>query len=159
VHAPVRSPDEIGSGAGPQRHGRRLRDKIRDLEQEQAKATAILDGMVEGVLAVDGHNLIVLMNERARAMFALGPSPVAGRPFLEVIRNVDLHEVLRQTRIGDGVTRSYAVHPLARGGQRRVPGPGPRGGRGDGPHDVTDAAAEQVRRSSSPTFPTRCVRR
>ena len=30
---------------------------------------------------------------------------MAGRPFLEVIRNVDLHEVLRQTRIGDAVTR------------------------------------------------------
>ena len=58
--------------------------------------------MVEGVIAVDGHNLIVLMNERARTMFALSPSPVAGRPFLEVIRNVDLHEVLRHSRVGEG---------------------------------------------------------
>ncbi len=106
VHAPVRSPDEIGSlGRALNVMAGRLRDKIRDLEQEQAKATAILDGMVEGVIAVDGHNLIVLMNERARAMFALGANPVAGRPFLEVIRNVDLHEVLRQSRVGDGVTR------------------------------------------------------
>jgi two-component system phosphate regulon sensor histidine kinase PhoR len=104
VHAPVRSPDEIGSlGRALNVMAGRLRDKIRDLEQEQAKATAILDGMVEGVIAVDGHNLIVLMNERARAMFALGPNPVARRPFLEVIRNVDLHEVLRQSRAGDGV--------------------------------------------------------
>jgi two-component system phosphate regulon sensor histidine kinase PhoR len=106
VHAPVRSSDEIGSlGRALNAMGERLRDKIRDLEQERAKATAILDGMVEGVLAVDGHNAIVLMNERARALFALGASPVAGRPFLEVIRNVDLHEVLRQTRTGDEVTR------------------------------------------------------
>ncbi len=106
VHAPVRSPDEIGSlGRALNVMADRLRDKIRDLEQEQAKATAILDGMVEGVIAVDGHNAIVLMNERARAMFALGPRAVAGRPFLEVIRNVDLHEVLRQSRIGDAVTR------------------------------------------------------
>ena len=106
VQVPVRSPDEIGSlGRALNVMAGRLRDKIRDLEQEQAKATAILDGMVEGVIAVDGHNQIALMNERVRAMFALGPSPVTGRPFLEVIRNVDLHEVLRQTRIGDGVTR------------------------------------------------------
>jgi two-component system phosphate regulon sensor histidine kinase PhoR len=106
VHAPVRSPDEIGAlGQALNVMAGRLRDKIRDLEQEQAKATAILDGMVEGVVAVDGHNLIVLMNERARAMFALGANPVARRPFLEVIRNVDLHEVLRQSRVGDGVTR------------------------------------------------------
>jgi two-component system phosphate regulon sensor histidine kinase PhoR len=106
MRAPVRSPDEIGSlGRALNGMADRLRDKIRDLEQEQAKATAILDGMVEGVIAVDGHNLVVLMNERARAMFALGPSPVAGRPFLEVIRNVDLHEVLRQTRREEGVAR------------------------------------------------------
>jgi two-component system phosphate regulon sensor histidine kinase PhoR len=106
AHAPVRSPDEIGAlGRALNVMGGRLRDKIRDLEQEQAKATAILDGMVEGVIAVDGHNQVVLMNERARAMFALGASPVAGRPFLEVIRNVDLHEVLRQSRLGDAVAR------------------------------------------------------
>ena len=106
VHAPVRSPDEIGAlGRALNVMAGRLRDKIRDLEQEQAKATAILDGMVEGVIAVDGRNLILLMNERARTIFALSPTPVAGRPFLEVIRNADLHEVLRQSRIEDGVSR------------------------------------------------------
>jgi len=106
VHAPVRSPDEIGAlGRALNVMAGRLRDKIRDLEQEQAKATAILDGMVEGVIAVDGRNLILLMNERARTIFALAPTPVAGRPFLEVIRNADLHEVLRQSRTEDGVSR------------------------------------------------------
>jgi two-component system phosphate regulon sensor histidine kinase PhoR len=106
VHAPVRSPDEIGAlGRALNVMAGRLRDKIRDLEQEQAKATAILDGMVEGVIAVDGRNLILLMNERARTIFALSPTPVAGRPFLEVIRNADLHEVLRQSRTEDGVSR------------------------------------------------------
>jgi two-component system phosphate regulon sensor histidine kinase PhoR len=106
VQVPVRSPDEIGAlGRALNVMASRLRDKIRDLEQEQAKATAILDGMVEGVIAVDGHNLILLMNERARAMFALGPAQAAGRPFLEVIRNADLHEVLRQSRAEDGLSR------------------------------------------------------
>jgi two-component system phosphate regulon sensor histidine kinase PhoR len=106
VHAPVRSPDEIGAlGRALNVMAGRLRDRIRALEGEQAKATAILDGMVEGVIAVDGRNLILLMNERARVIFALGPAPVAGRPFLEVIRNADLHEVLRQSRTEDGVSR------------------------------------------------------
>jgi two-component system phosphate regulon sensor histidine kinase PhoR len=105
VHAPVRSPDEIGAlGRALNGMASRLRDKIRDLEQEQAKATAILDGMVEGVIAVDGRNLILLMNERARAIFALGPEQAAGRPFLEVIRNADLHEVLRASRAEGGVS-------------------------------------------------------
>lgn len=105
VHAPVRSPDEIGAlGRALNVMASRLRNKIRDLEQEQAKATAILDGMVEGVIAVDGHSAILFMNERARAMFALGPAPAVGKPFLEIIRNADLHEVLRAARASDGLT-------------------------------------------------------
>ena len=44
----------------------RLREKIQDLEQEQAKINAMLDAMVEGVIAVDGHEHVLLMNEQAR---------------------------------------------------------------------------------------------
>src|SRR5262249_29712933 len=76
----------------------RLREKIEDVEQEQAKVTAILDGMVEGVIAVDSHERIVLMNERARAIFNLGAARVERKPFLEVIRNAELHEVFRASR-------------------------------------------------------------
>jgi two-component system phosphate regulon sensor histidine kinase PhoR len=104
VRAPVRSPDEIGAlGRALNRMALRLREKIDDLQQEQAKVGAILDGMVEGVLAVDGHDHVVLMNERARAMFGLPAGRGDGRPFLEVIRNLDLHQVLRQARAaGEG---------------------------------------------------------
>jgi two-component system phosphate regulon sensor histidine kinase PhoR len=105
VRAPVRSPDEIGAlGRALNLMASRLRDKIEDLEREQAKATAILDGMVEGVVAVDGHDGILLMNERARAIFGLGTGRGEGRPFLEVIRNADLHRVFRESReAGEGV--------------------------------------------------------
>ena len=73
VRAPVRSADEIGAlGRALNVMALRLREKIQDLEPERAKATAILDGMVEGVIAVDGQERILLMNERARAMFGLG---------------------------------------------------------------------------------------
>ena len=106
IHAPVRSPDEIGSlGRALNALARSLRDKIRDLEGEKARVTAILDGMVEGVIAVDGHDAIVLLNERARAMFGLLTHGTPQRPFLEVIRNADLHDVLRQSRADEGVIR------------------------------------------------------
>jgi two-component system phosphate regulon sensor histidine kinase PhoR len=102
VRAPTRSTDEIGMlGRSLNVLAARLREKIEDLEQEQAKVTAILDGMVEGVIAVDGHEHIVLMNERARAIFNLGAVRAERKPFLEVIRNADLHEVFRQSRGGD----------------------------------------------------------
>ena len=102
VRAPTRSTDEIGTlGRSLNVLAARLREKIEDLEQEQAKVTAILDGMVEGVIAVDGHEHIVLMNERARAIFNLGAVRAERKPFLEVIRNAELHEVFRQSRGGD----------------------------------------------------------
>jgi two-component system, OmpR family, phosphate regulon sensor histidine kinase PhoR len=99
VAAPVRSVDEIGAlGRALNVMAGRLRAKIRDLEQEQAKATAILDGMVEGVVAVDGHDAILLMNESARAIFQLDRGRGEHKPFLEVLRNADLHAILRESR-------------------------------------------------------------
>jgi two-component system, OmpR family, phosphate regulon sensor histidine kinase PhoR len=102
VRAAARSPDEIGVlGRSLNVMAARLREKIQDLAQEQAKVTAILDAMVEGVIAVDGHDHVLLMNERARAMFGLGPDRGERRLFLEVIRNADLHELLRESRKGE----------------------------------------------------------
>src|SRR5205807_7175166 len=64
VRAPIRSPDEIGAlGRALNGLAARLREKVHDLGHEQAKATAILDGMIEGVIAVDGRDIILLMNE------------------------------------------------------------------------------------------------
>jgi two-component system phosphate regulon sensor histidine kinase PhoR len=99
VRAPARSVDEIGAlGRALNVMLARLKEKIGDLEQERAKARAILDGMVEGVIAVDAHESIMLMNERARAMFGVGAGRGEGKPFLEVIRNAELHEVFRASR-------------------------------------------------------------
>jgi two-component system phosphate regulon sensor histidine kinase PhoR len=99
VRAPARSPDEIGTlGRSLNVMAGRLREKIGDLEREQAKATAVLDAMVEGVIATDGHDHIILINERARGTFGLGPARVERRPLLEVVRNVNLHDVLVASR-------------------------------------------------------------
>jgi two-component system phosphate regulon sensor histidine kinase PhoR len=101
VRAPSRSTDEIGTlGRSLNVLAARLREKVQDLEQERAKVTAILDGMVEGVVAVDGHEHVLVMNERARAIFGLGAMRGERKPFLEVIRNVELHELFRDSRAG-----------------------------------------------------------
>jgi len=113
VRASVRSPDEIGTlGRSLNVMAGRLREKIDDLEREQAKATAILDAMVEGVIATDGHDHIILMNERARGIFGLGQTRVERRPLLEVIRNVDLHGLLSESRAaadGEVVSREIKL--------------------------------------------------
>jgi two-component system phosphate regulon sensor histidine kinase PhoR len=98
LRAPVRSVDEIGAlGNALNVMAVRLRDKIEDLENERAKVGAILDAMVEGVVAVDGRDEIILMNERALSLLGLRDRGL-GKPLLEVIRNTDLHEVVRATR-------------------------------------------------------------
>jgi len=117
VRAPVRSTDEVGAlGRALNVMVLRLREQIANLEAERAKATAILDGMVEGVIAVDGQESILLMNERARAMFGVGRGRGEGKPFLEVIRNADLHEIFRSGRTAGDVFRRELrlVHPVDR---------------------------------------------
>jgi len=111
VRASVRSPDEIGTlGRSLNVMAGRLREKIGDLEREQAKATAVLDAMVEGVIATDGHDHIILINERARVLFGLGRARAERLPLLEVIRNVDLHDVLGESRlVADGAVVSREI--------------------------------------------------
>ncbi len=101
ARAPVRSTDEIaGLGRALNLMATRLRDKIQDLEHEHARLNAIVDSMIEGVIAVDGRDSVVLMNERARAMFGVDEARGAARPLLEVVRNRDLHDLLRESRGG-----------------------------------------------------------
>jgi two-component system phosphate regulon sensor histidine kinase PhoR len=121
VRAPIRSPDEIGAlGRALNGLAARLREKIHDLRHEQAKATAILDGMIEGVIAVDARDVILLLNERARAMFGLDATRGEGKPFLEVIRNSELHEAFREARAaGEGSVSNREVR-LANPVNRRV---------------------------------------
>src|SRR5881296_3751381 len=121
LRAPVRSPDEIGSlGRALNAMAARLREKLQDLEQEQAKATAILDGMVEGVIAVDHRDTILFMNERARAIFGLGAIRGERKPFLEVIRNADLHAIFRESRAaGEGAVSRHELR-LASPVERRL---------------------------------------
>ncbi|MBI2158691.1 MAG: HAMP domain-containing protein [Candidatus Rokubacteria bacterium] len=121
ARASVRSPDEIGAlGRALNALAARLRDRVQDLEQERAKATAILDAMVEGVIAVDGRDSVVLLNERVRVMFGLGPARGEGKPFLEAIRNVDLREILHESRAaGEGAVSRRELR-LAGPVERRV---------------------------------------
>jgi two-component system phosphate regulon sensor histidine kinase PhoR len=119
ARAPTRSPDEIGRlGRALNVMSARLRGKIDDLEHEQARISAMLDGMVEGVIAVDVHDQIVAMNGPARALFEVMRGRGDGKPLLEVIRNADLHALLGQVRRGE-------THAVVRR-EFRVPGAPPR---------------------------------
>ena len=98
-------PDELGEvarvlDASVQELGRRLDELTRD----RARLDAILSGMVEGVLVLDGHGRIQLANRAARSMLRMDDSSI-GRPYVEVIRHPEIAEQLG-TALRGGDVRS-----------------------------------------------------
>ena len=63
----------------------RLARQLNDLETERARMAAILSGMVEGVLVVDGEGRLRLVNDAARRMLNL-ESNLLGRHYVEAVR-------------------------------------------------------------------------
>ncbi|HSE95727.1 MAG TPA: ATP-binding protein [Methylomirabilota bacterium] len=93
--APGSGRDEIAELAHAlNRMSEALREKIESLEGERARVAAILDSMVEGVIAVDARGRVLLMNPGSRAIFSLGPEPPEGRPLLEVVRQKELLDLV-----------------------------------------------------------------
>ncbi|MEK6543155.1 MAG: ATP-binding protein, partial [Elusimicrobiota bacterium] len=64
---------------------------------ERARYSAILANMTEAVVAVDSRNHILFINEALAALFAVPASGIDGLPFLQVIRNGQLDDLLRST--------------------------------------------------------------
>ena len=82
--------DELGTVA------RVLDDSFREIatrahqrETEGARMAAILGGMIEGVLVVNDHGRLQLLNEAARRMLRVREAP-EGRHYLEIVRHPDV---------------------------------------------------------------------
>ena len=63
----------------------RMSRRVTELETERARMAAILSGMVEGVLVVDGEGRLRLVNDAARRMLNL-ESDLVGRHYVEAVR-------------------------------------------------------------------------
>jgi two-component system, OmpR family, phosphate regulon sensor histidine kinase PhoR len=62
-----------------------LARRLGELETDRARMAAVLSGMVEGVLAVDGDGRLRLANDAARRMLKLD-SDLLGRHYVEAVR-------------------------------------------------------------------------
>ena len=71
----------------------RSQDRIRALESERSKVSAILDSMVEGVIALDHQNRVMVMNPAARRILGVASETVQNKQLLEVIRNRQLADL------------------------------------------------------------------
>ena len=99
-----------------------LRQRMDNTLRQRNEMEAVLASMVEGVIAVDMEERIISMNQAAAQMFACNPSAAQGRTIQEVVRNVVLHEFVRNTLSSQRpVEKDIVLHT---GGERFIDGHG-----------------------------------
>ncbi len=92
----VEGEDELGLlAANLNEMAGQLSEKIDAITREKATLEAVLGGMVEGVLVTDYGGRVILANRRLRETFGIKKEDALGRPFLEVIRNSGLSDLVR----------------------------------------------------------------
>jgi len=89
------SDDEVGALASAlNAAGAAIERVVGDLRQERAQLEALLNASSDATVAIDSDGTVVYLNEAARQMFSLPGVDGAGRPFIEVVRDHDLNDVL-----------------------------------------------------------------
>jgi two-component system, OmpR family, phosphate regulon sensor histidine kinase PhoR len=71
--------------------------QFAQLDEDRQQLRAVLSGMVEGVIAIDGEQNILFANERAGQMWDFGTRSAAGRKLWEVVRQRDVLELVQTT--------------------------------------------------------------
>jgi two-component system phosphate regulon sensor histidine kinase PhoR len=129
---------------------REIGRRATDLASDRARMEAILAGMIEGVLVVNDHGRVQLVNGAARRMLRLQAAP-EGRHYMEIVRLPDiaaqLGTALRGTQ-ADGIELTLPHEPeliiIARTGPIVSPG---AAGAVLVMHDITDLRrADRIRR-------------
>jgi two-component system phosphate regulon sensor histidine kinase PhoR len=78
----------------------RMRSKIDDLEDERRKMYTVLEEMTDGVVIVDSHGRVSMINPAAEAMFAVTQEKTLGKTLAEGFRQhllVELWEHCKET--------------------------------------------------------------
>lgn len=111
------SADEIGELAVTlNKMAQDIEDKIRQIETQNQKLTAILNSMIEGVIVVDKAGYIVSINHTIEKIFDVSEKDALGKLFLETVRNNDISEAIsRVLREGNSVSAELnLVFPVRR---------------------------------------------
>ena len=74
-----------------------LEERIQAVVQQRNESEAVLSSMVEGVVALDGEERILHHNAAAAKLLKGHADVLQGRSIQEVMRNRDLHEMVRST--------------------------------------------------------------
>ncbi|HLJ12698.1 MAG TPA: ATP-binding protein [Planctomycetaceae bacterium] len=69
-----------------------LKSRVSDLEASRNQLRTVLNSMVEGVIAVDSDQRVLLVNEAACRLFPIQEASAAGRPLWEQVRSPQLQQ-------------------------------------------------------------------
>lgn len=91
----VSSRDEIGGLAGTlNKMSKQIEDHMAALAEQRDQFEAVLDGMTEAVIALDGNGYVTLINRAGSMLLGVSGQP-AGKMLLEVVRLPALHDIAR----------------------------------------------------------------
>ena len=88
-----------------------LREKIATLDSERGRLSAIMDGMVDGVLIVDGEGMVRMANPSALRLLGGGSRAIAGASPVQAMRDHRLVAVWQRSReLGQMVTEEVELN-------------------------------------------------
>ncbi|MDP1798280.1 MAG: ATP-binding protein [Planctomycetaceae bacterium] len=105
---PVHSRNEIGTLTQAfNSMGQQLTSRIHDLQEQRQQSAeshhrleAVLSAMVEGVMAIDSNQQILLANRAAMQLLDLRPQDTVGRPLWEAVRQPQLLALVNEVLAG-----------------------------------------------------------
>jgi two-component system phosphate regulon sensor histidine kinase PhoR len=101
VPIPTNEPDEFGTlWRSLASLAQQLKARIGELVSERDRLSAILAGMAEAVLVLDGDERVVLANAAAERL-AGAPGVVVGRRLAEVVRNAEARRLIARCSRGE----------------------------------------------------------
>jgi two-component system phosphate regulon sensor histidine kinase PhoR len=111
---PLASGDELADlGHAINQMAEQLRLRLEEVTREKEQLSAVLEGMVEGVLVVDTEGTVLLANHRLREFYGAS-ADIVGRPLLDSIRDAELDEIVARASQTDEVI----AHELTLDGAR-----------------------------------------
>lgn len=93
----VYSNDEVGEVARSfNQMAEELKAKLQALAEDRNRMRAILSSVIEGVVAIDRNEKVILFNSALERIFSLSKTQVLGKFFWEIIRNNELSGLLKE---------------------------------------------------------------
>lgn len=114
--------DEFGTLATTlSRISQDLHTRTTQIGRTLGQQSTVLGGMIEGVIAVDDRQRIVLANNAAGRLFQFPAAIAEGRPLLEIVRNHSVYDAAKHalaTGLPQRVETNSSVMVPSAGGQR-----------------------------------------